>query len=193
MSVRNLAPGDRRALAMGAMFAAPLVFWMLVVTPYLHAVQETRSTLEANRDLLVRERRLIAGVKRYPAALDSGKARLAVAAERLFEGDNEPALVSALAAHLRRYARESRVHLAELKSTTADSATSALTAIAMSVSGESDLEGVLTFLHSLEEGTKLVHVDQLEIESSPRADAVGPEVLSFQLVAKGFALDGRRK
>ena len=193
MRFRNLAPGDRRALGIGAAVAAPLVLWMLVVTPYLHAVQETKSALERDRDLLSRERRLLAGANRYPMALEAGRARLAEVGERLFAGDNEPAVVSALASYLRRHARESRVHLAELKSMAPDSANGPLGAIAMNVSGESDLEGLLTFLLTLVAGEKLVHVDQLEIESSPRGEAVGAEVLSFQLVAKGFARNGARK
>ena len=193
MRLPTLASGDRRALTIGSAIAAPLVLWMLVVTPYLHAVDETRSSLERNRDLLARERQLVAGAKRYPALLEQGQARLATVVSRLFAGANEAALVSALASHLRQHARSSRVLLSELKSTPADSTVDNLTPVAMSISGESDLEGLLTFLHSLESGEKLVHVDQLEIESSQRGEAVGPEVLSFQLVARGFALKGTRE
>ncbi|MFN2567813.1 MAG: type II secretion system protein GspM [Gemmatimonadaceae bacterium] len=197
MRLPNLAPGDRRALLIGLVVAAPMAIWMLVATPYLHAVQETRSRLEASRDLLARERRLLAGAKRYPVVLAEGKTRLAAVAGRLFEGDNESVASAGLATHLRQHARASRVLISELKSAPAERAGNGLTAVSLHVTGESDLEGLLTFLRSLEAGAKLVHVDQLEIESAqpaaapgptPGASAGGAEVLSFQLTVKGFAL-----
>ncbi len=189
MRLPNLAPGDRRAVLIGVAVAAPIALWMLVATPYLHAVAETRAKLEVGRDLLARERRLLAGSKRYPVVLDEGKARLAAVAGRLFDGASEAAISTALAAHLRQHARASRVHLSELKSAPPDTLAAGVATTSLNVTGESDLEGLLTFLRSLESGTKLVHIDQLEIESAQRSGgAVGPEVLSFQLTAKGFAL-----
>lgn len=193
MRLMHLAPGDRRALLIGLAVAAPMVFWMLVATPYRHAVEETRSKLEASRDLLARERRLLAGAKQYPVALDQGKVRLAAVTGRLFDGGSEAAVSGALAAHLRQHARASRVLLSELKSAPADTTMDGITAVPLNVTGESDLEGLLTFLRSLESGVKLVHVDQLEIESGQRSGAAGPEVLSFQLTAKGFALQERSR
>jgi hypothetical protein len=194
----NLAPGDRRALLIGAALAAPMALWMLVAAPYLHAVQETHSKLERSRDLLVREQRLLAGARQYPAALAQGKARLAIVGDRLFEGQAEGMAGAALASYLRQHARASSVRISELKSAPADSTANGLTAVSLQVSGESDLEGVLTFLRSLESGPKLVHVEQLEIESvqavggapGPAPGTAAPggaEVLSFQMTAKGFA------
>jgi hypothetical protein len=192
----NLASGDRRALLIGLAVAAPIVFWMLGATPYLHAVQETRARLETSRDLLARERRLLAGAPQYPAALAAGKTRLAAVSERLLDGSNEAAAATALATYLRGHARPSHVLLSELESAPAENVAGGMTAVALNVSGESDLEGLLTFLRALESGSKLVHVDQLEIESAPQHGAAGgagvapagPEVLSFRLRVKGFAL-----
>jgi len=193
----NLAPGDRRALLIGAALAAPMALWMLVAAPYLHAVQETRSKLERSRDLLAREQRLLAGARQYPVALAQGTARLAAVGDRLFEGEAEGAAGAALASYLRQRARASNVRLSELKSAPADSTTNGLTAVSLQITGESDLEGVLTFLRSIESGLKLVQVEQLEIESvqpvggpsgpAPGAAAPGAEVLSFQMTARGFA------
>ena len=200
MKLVDLAPGDRRALLAGLVIAAPIAFWMLAATPYLHAVREARSRLEAGRDLLTRERQLLVSARRYPAVTGEGRTRLASVAGRLFDGETESVIGAALATHLRQHARASHVSLSELRSAPAESAGDGVTTVSLSVSGESDLEGLLTFLRSLESGAKLVHVDQLEIESvqpvgaapgpAPGGSAGGPEVLSFQLTAKGFALAG---
>lgn len=56
------------------------------------------------------------------------------------------------------------------------------------VRGESDIQGVTTFIHNLEAGNKLVRVDRLEISRVPGLeDKNGFETLSIAATVSGFA------
>jgi hypothetical protein len=205
-----LSPRDRKAITWGAAVLVPALAWTLVVSPYFAALGEARETLEQDRDLLRREMELLAEAADYRRAFDDGAEKLLAAAPRLMGGDDDGAASAAVAGYLRRLARMGGAHVTRVEPGPSRDAGGGVTALPVGVSGESDLEGLLTFLQMLEAGPKLVDVSELRIESSGTvggaimganptyggqpfytpsgSPAAQPEVITFRFTATGFTL-----
>lgn len=190
MKIPPLSTRDRRALLVGASVLIPALFWGLVARPYVRAVERTSSNLAAERELLRREVVLLASADQFPAALEEGAAQLLEVASRLFGGENPSVTSATLAQYLQKAARSARVLLTRLEPVPAEEAGTGVIALPLRVRGETDLEGLLTLLHSLETGEKLVRVENLQIQglrtTAPRSD--DSEALSFEFTAAGFML-----
>ena len=192
-SVATLSARDRRALMLGALVLVPALTWGLAVRPYRDAVERASAKLAAERELLARERALLAAEEGYRAGFGASAERLVDTASRLFGGADPGAAAAALGEHLRRAAGESRVWLQEVEPLPPEVAGAGLVALPVRVRGESDLEGLLTLLQWLEAGPKLIRIDLLRIDvaASPVAGvpaAASWENLAFSFTARGFRL-----
>ena len=138
----GLSDRDRRALRWGALVLAPALVWGLVVSPWLDAVQTRSDRLEARRALHRAELDLLASGDAYPQAVRTAARRLARAAPRLLDGSGEGVAAAALTQYVEDRARAARVHLTGTEPRPPRPAHDELTAIALEVTGESDLRGV---------------------------------------------------
>ncbi len=203
-----LSPRDRKALTWGAAVLAPALAWTLVVSPYLGALGEAKTRLEQDRATLEREMEVLAETADYRRAFDEGAEKLLAAAPGLMGGDDDGAASAAVAGYLRRLARMGGAHVTRVEPGPSRDAGGGVTALPVGVNGESDLEGLLTFLQMLEAGPKLVDVAELRIEATGSATPAGigtayggqpfytpsgapaeqPEVITFRFTATGFTL-----
>jgi hypothetical protein len=205
MRIPRLGPRDLRAIRLGGAVLVPALAWSLAVSPYLTALADARDQLAGERGLLRRELQLLASASSYPAAFDDGAERLMAAAPRLMSGDDEGAAAAALAGYLRRMANVGGANLTRVEPVAAEDAGGGIRALPVAVTGETDLEGLLTFLQALESGPKLVHVRELRMEASgtaaPATSATPvysaytaaaaqqqPEVITFRFTATAFTL-----
>lgn len=211
MRMPNLSARDRRAVVMGAMLLAPAVAWSQGVMPYLRAVRQAQGELRRERGLLERELRVLAGSGRYPAEFGAGAERLLAEVPRLIGGGDDGAASAALAGYVRGVAQAARVQLSRVEPASSGDAGGGVTSLPLEVSGEGDIEGVMTLLHLLETGPKLVHVTGMTLETGePAASAAGlsppdpsqssflsgvmptpvavPETIGFRLRITGFTL-----
>jgi len=177
---------DRRAVIIGALILAPGLAWAFGVRPYLDAVAETGERVTTERALLERELALVASARRHPEEFRTGAERLLQAAPRLIGGGDDGAAAAALAGYLRRLAGMGGASLRSVEPATTRDAGAGLTALPVVVSGEADLQEVLTFLRLLETGPKLVQVRELRLESMSREASATS--ISFRFVATGFTL-----
>lgn len=210
MNWRKMTQRDRRAVTWGAILLGPALFWSHVVRPYLSAVDDAKVRLEADRAVLKRELAVLGASDVYPAEFRVGADRLLKAAPRLVGGDDDGAAAAALAGYLRRVAQLGRASITRVEPAATRDVGGGITALPVDVSGESDLEGLLTFLRLLETGPKLLHVESLRIEANsggtpaagasyaltpfipgtaPSTDV--PEIISFRFTATGFTLAER--
>lgn len=187
----TLAGRNRRAVKLGALVLLPAVFGVLVVAPYLRAVGRATETLQIERDLLARETDLLQTADRYPAAFEQGATRLVDAAPRLFGGDS-PAMASAnVAQYLQEASRLNEVLITQLETMSPEDAGTGVITLPLLLKGQTDLEGLLSMLHALESGPKLVRVDNLRVrggQGQVRGSVPDPQVLSFEFTASGFML-----
>ena len=191
MNIPRLSTRDRRALRLGALILGPALLWALVAAPYLRAVKDTGERIDAERQLLQREIELLASADRLPEILDTGADRLRQAAERLFGGGNPAIASAAVAEYLQTRARASRVLLTGLDPAPTEEPVEGVLVLPLRVQGETDLEGLLTFIHSLESGPKLVRLEDLRVQGLRTGATLGAddvEVLTFGLSASGYML-----
>jgi hypothetical protein len=196
---RHLAPRDRRAVIAGALVLVPALLWVGAVRPYYAAMDGLRQRADAELALLQREQALIAG----HGAAGTGSAaadRAERATLRLVSAANVPLAEAEVTTFLQELARLSRVLLQELRGVDPRSAGSArraapespepLRPIRLVVRGESDLEGVLTFLQRVEQSPLLMRVTGLTVE--PQRESRGAErredgAITFILHLEAFA------
>ena len=183
---------DRRALLIGAAIIAPALLWKVAVAPYLGAVADARARLASERALLERELELLAASALYPAAIERAAALLIEAAPRLFAADNPTVASAELAGYVQEVARSSRVLLTRVEPRPAEPGGTGLVALPLDIEGETDLEGLMTFLRRVESGPRRVRIDDLRIDGLRAAAARpsdGSETLGFTLTARGYMLD----
>ena len=153
---------------------------------------------------------MLAGSGRYPAEFGAGADRLLAEVPRLIGGGDDGAASAALAGYVRGVAQAARVQLSRVEPASSGDAGGGVTSLPLEVSGEGDIEGVMTLLHLLETGPKLVHVTGMTLETGePPASAAGasppdpsqssflsgvmplaavPETIGFRLRITGFTL-----
>ncbi|HYH83185.1 MAG TPA: type II secretion system protein GspM [Longimicrobium sp.] len=203
MTPRSLSPRDRRAVLLGAALLLPALLWTLVASPWLDALHSRRARLDEARRLLGRELELLAQARGFPRVFDQGARRLLAEAPRLMGGDDDAAAGAAVAGYVRRLARMGGANVTRVEPAPVHDAGGDVTALPVAVTGEADLEGLMSFLQLLETGPKLVRVDQLKIEAqdgpatagaaySPTPFFVAPgggsEVIRFTFTATGYTL-----
>lgn len=185
MRTPSLRARDRRALALGALVAVPVIGWTLVGAPIARADADRRARLASSRELLARELEIVASADAYPPLLGDARQAMREASPRLFTGGTSGARSASLVAWVQARARASEVRLSEI-ATVGDSASVAgLRPVSIRIAGRADLEAVLSFISSMERGEKLVRVSGLGISAREES---GPEPLHFELTATGYAL-----
>ncbi len=176
MRIPNLSPRDRRAMILGALLVVPATAWSQGVLPYLRAVRDAQAELRQERGLLERELQVLAGSARYPTEFSAGADRLLAEVPRLIGGGDDGAASAALAGYVRGVAQAARVQLSRVEPASSADAGGGVTSLPLEVSGEGDIEGIMTLLHLLETGPKLVHVTGMTLETgeAPAASAAAP-------------------
>ncbi len=181
---------DRRALIVGLAIVGPILLFQGAIAPYARALGQVREQIEVERNLLRRERAMIAEAPRYPELVEQAVSLLQARRDRLFSGPEPLSAAAALVNYVGQAAREHRVLVQQSETEDADPAGPGIVTLQISVRGVSDLEGLLGFLKALEQGPKLVRVQEISIEQPqrlirPRRDE---ETLAFRAVLTGYGL-----
>ena len=188
MKSGGMSGKDRRAVLMGLIVLGPALFYVWPVKPYLAAVAETRNRMAVGRDLLSREKAAISAARLNPGLQSLADSAMRATSPRLFHGRDDVASAD-LITTLSDIARQNEVFVSEnfaLKRVTDPSGVVILRA---EVRGESDLQGVLAFLESIEHGDKLLRVESLDIgRQMAKADAEGVQPVSIKVVIAGYAI-----
>jgi len=194
--LRKLSPRDRRAVLLGAAVLLPALVWALGVRPYRNYLNDVVDRTAAERALLQRERALLARAATLPASVAAAEADAQQAELRLVRAPNAPLAEAELTAYVQSVAGASRVLLSEIRGDEqrrTDSLPATVRPIRLAVGGESDLEGVVTFLERLEGSPLLIRVRELTVEpldgNTQRSseDPMQSGVMRFTLTIEAFA------
>jgi len=203
MRAPRLSPRDRGTIAIGMMVLVPSLAWAFAVSPYLRALGDAQARLRDERGLLMRELELLAQARSFPRAFGDGARKLLAVGPRLLGGNDDAAAGAALAGYVRGLARIGGANVTRVDPAPPRDAGGGITALPVAVTGEADLEGLMTFLQMVESGPKLARVDQLRIEAddapatagaaySPTPFFVAPggggETIRFSFTLTGYAL-----
>jgi hypothetical protein len=200
-----LSARDKRALRFGLAILTPALFWILVAKPYIGALGAARDHLSTERALFSREEQLLASAGTLPYAIADAEAAAQRANGRLVTAANAPLAEARLTEWLEQIAGLSRVLLLQMSAESPrpeELESGELEPIRLAVNGESDFEGVMTFLLRVEESPLLLRVRELLIEpviERPRTirrrgevetEPGGPRttgVVRFTLVVEAYA------
>jgi hypothetical protein len=196
-----LAPRDRRAILIGLGILLPAAVYVLGVKPYRAAVAEIEDLVSAERDLLMRERELLASAESLPMEIEVARDAADRFGDRLVRATSSVLAEGVLSGFLESSAVRSRVLLEEIRGGElgrGEEPPPGLTVLRLHLRGESDLEGVLTFIDEIEKNQLLLRIRGLALEPEvARPDSEGEEeaprdpiptgVVEFQMIVDGFA------
>ena len=197
----RLSPRDRRAVLLGLAVVLPAAAYMFAVRPYRSALAEVRDRVAAEEELLARERALLASAPGLPEAIREAEADAEGAEDRMLRGRSAVLAEAELTDFLERSAFQSRVLLEEIRSgelARGEEPPPGLSVIRLHLRGESDLQGVLSFLDTIEKSRLLLRVRGLALEPEMTREAGAQNrqgagastptgVVGLQLIVDGFA------
>jgi hypothetical protein len=197
LNLRTLDARDRRAVVIGLIVLVPALLYTGAVRPYRSALQEVRDRTTTERALLAREEALLASAATLPHTVEAASTRAHAASTRLVRASNMPLAEAELTGLLESVAALSRVLLQEMRAVeprtrAADDVAPSLRVLRLAVRGESDLEGVLTFLQRIENNPLLLRVVELSLEpvyegSARAGDRRNTGVIQFAITIEAFA------
>jgi hypothetical protein len=184
----TMSSKDRRAIAIGAAILAPSLLYVWGVRPYRAALSADRDELEIARETLSREKAAVSVRHADPDAQRSADSALTAIGSRLFVGRDDAIASSQLASYLGDVARKSRVLLQDAGTRPSSTSPDGIRTLRVEIRAESDIQGIVKFLQSLEGGAKLVRVDRMEISRTPGLEEkAGFETLNIAATIAGFA------
>lgn len=200
--LQTLAPRDRRAIILGLTIFLPAAFYLLAVKPFRSAMMEVRDRLEVEQELLEREMDLLRTADDLGEELRRVTVEARAHEDRLVQAASGVLAEAQLTDFLESSAFRSRVLLEEIRGgelARGEEPPAGLSVVRLHLRGESDLEGILTFLDEIERSRLLIRVRGLALEpevSRPEPDGeeeaaardpVPTGVVEFQLILDGFA------
>ena len=199
----RLAPRDRRALLLGIGIIASVASIVFGVRPFYQALTDARERLTLEREVLARELQLLESAAVLPKRIEEALRKTAAVDLRLLEAASGILAEAQLTRLLESSAVLSRVLLREIESIAPPRGVEpppGAETLRLSVRGESDLEGVLTFLDALESGLLLVRVTGFALEpvlerpdtdDGPQGEPIPTGVVEFQLIIESYLkIDG---
>ncbi len=199
--LEGLAPRDRRAILIGLGILVPAAVYVLGVKPYRAALAEIGDLVSAEGDLLMRERELLASAESLPMEIEEARDAADRFGDRLVIASSPVLAEGVLSGFLESSAVRSRVLLEEIRGGElgrGEEPPPGLTVLRLHLRGESDLEGVLTFIDEIEKNQLLLRIRGLALEpevarpesegdeEAPR-DPIPTGVVEFQMIVDGFA------
>ena len=198
----GLTSRDRRAILVGLTILLPALVYVFGVRPYRTALGHLQDRIVVERELLQRELALLESAPSFPGLLDRAEAEAILHEDRLVLAPSGVLAEAVLTGFLESAAARSRVLLEEIRGGElgrGEEPPAGLSVVRLHLRGESDLEGVLTFLDEVEEARLLLRVRGLALEpdlSRPESENDGngrnrepvpTGVVGFQLILDGFA------
>lgn len=186
---RGLRRRDKRALLVGLALLVPAVLFRAGIAPWMEYRSDLRDTLAAERDALVREQFAIAQAQRDP---DRGEryAELLDAAEPwLLGGSTQMAASGALSRLVTQMGSRAGILIQEIQTRDGDETGDGIAPVIVAVRALGDLEGLLRFLHDVENGELLLEVRELTLQTAGRNDG---DLERGQLMTAGLVITGLR-
>jgi hypothetical protein len=197
----GLSPRDRRAILLGLAAVVPALAYAFGVRPYARALGDVRDRVAAEGELLARELALLESAPGLPEATRRAEEAASRAEDRILRAPSPILAEETLTDFLEHSAVGSRVLLEEIRGgelARGEEPPPGLGIVRLHLRGESDLQGILTFLNEIEKSRLLLRVRGLALEpevarpesgdaeEGPR-EAVPTGVVTFQLIIDGFA------
>jgi hypothetical protein len=197
----SLNPRDRRAILIGLGILIPAAGYVLAWKPYRASLDDVRDRVVAEQELLYRELEVMETSGSLSQEIQQARAEADGHEEKLVRAASGVLAEAELTDFLESSASRSRVLLEEIRGGElgrGEEPPPGLSVVRLHLRGESDLEGVLTFLNEIEKSHLLVRIRGLALEpemARPESEndeggnrtAIPTGVVEFQLIVDGFA------
>jgi type II secretory pathway component PulM len=185
----RLEPRERRVVAGGAIACAILLLTVYAIVPFAKRWSDREAAIQAKAEQLARLQSLVdseAALQRVVAELEQGRS---LRNRRLLVGTTPALASSTLQTLVRSYAEESRVTLQRVNlSEQAEPEESGLTPVGLQVTVLGDVYGLVDLLYFLQNGEKLLVIDELQVSSTRRRGA-DQQLMSWTLRLHGFYVE----
>ena len=199
--LNGLTPRDRRAILFGLGILLPAAAYVLGWKPYRAALEDVKDRVSVEQELLARELAVLESSGSLPEEIRRARAEAEVHEDKLVRAVSGVLAEAELTDLLESAAFRSRVLLEEIRGGElgrGEEPPPGLSVVRLHLRGESDLEGVLTFLDEIERSRLLIRIRGLALEpevARPESDneesgnraAVPTGLIEFQLIVDGFA------
>ena len=186
----RLEPRERRVVAGGAIACAVLLLAVYVIMPFAKRWSDREAAIAAKAEQLSRLQSLVdseAALQQVVDELEQGRSRRG---RRLLVGTTPALAASTLQTLVRSYADQSRVTLQRVNLSGQDEPEeSGLTPVGLQVTVLGDLYGLVDFLYFLQNGEKLLVIDELQVTANPRRGAA-QQLMSWTLRLHGYYVEG---
>ncbi len=184
----SLSAAERRTIRLALILLVPALLYVYGFRPWRASITSMRDQLATEVTTLSRERALLA----TPAA----ESQVTAAADPLpstllFSGRDNVVASADLASAVTTAAHRSRVYLIQAATRPSTVTPEGVRQLRVEMRGESDLQGILTFISEIETGSRLIRFDRIDITKAPGSDSYtdGFETLTFAATLTGFAID----
>lgn len=186
---RSLSVGERRTIRRAMMIIVPSLLYAYGLRPYMSALDETTTRAVAAKELLSRERTLVAMTTEHEQRARRAEATTREHESRLLAGDDEMTATAALTSYVGEHAAANEVALQQLEAREPKTVAGDIVVVGLQLRAQGDLAGILGMLYAIEHGPRFVRIDGLSIERSLRGTASGEgmEVLSLTATVSGLA------
>jgi hypothetical protein len=199
--LNGVSPRDRRAVLLGAAVVLPGLAFMFGVKPYRAAMEDARDRLAAEEELLEREMELLGSREVLPGEVERLEAEARSFEAGLVRAASGVLAEAELTDFLESAAVRNRVLLEEIRGGElgrGEEPPPGLSVVRLHLRGESDMEGILSFLDEIERSDLFLRVRGLALEPQTARVASNDEenaapvpvptgVVEIQLIVDGFA------
>jgi len=181
---------ERRVVAGGAIACAVLLLAVYVIVPFAKRWSDREAAITAKAEQLARLQSLVDSEAALQQVVDELEQSRSRRGRRLLVGTTPALAASTLQTLVRSYADQSRVTLQRVNLSGQDEPEeSGLTPVGLQVTVLGDLYGLVDFLYFLQNGEKLLVIDELQVTANPRR-GVAQQLMSWTLRLHGYYVEG---
>jgi type II secretory pathway component PulM len=185
----RLEPRERRVVAAGAIACAVLLLTVYAIVPFVRRWSDREAAIQAKAEQVARLESLVNSEEALQRAVDELEQGRGLRSRRLLVGTTPALAASTLQTLVRSYAEQSRVTLQRVNlSGEAEPEESGLTPVGLQVTALGDLYGLVDFLYFLQNGEKLLVIDELQVNANPRRGAA-QHLMSWTLRLHGYYVE----
>ncbi|MEJ2546457.1 MAG: type II secretion system protein GspM [Gemmatimonadota bacterium] len=189
----RLSGRERRTIVVGGVVAVLLLLVFRVAFPVASRWNERETRIEAQAEQLARVEARVATRAELRATLDSLEARREATARRLIDGNTAALAASSLQSLINGYALRSGVSVIRIDSDVdrgTDGDEIGLIEIPLRLSARGDIWGLVDLLFYIENGEKLLVIDELSV-SGARSIGAERQTMSWTLRLHGLFAPAR--
>lgn len=185
----RLESRERRVVSGGVIACAVILLTVYAIAPFARRWSDREASIAAKAEQLARLESLVSSedaLSRVVAELEQSRSRRS---RRLLVGTTPALAASTLQTLIRSYAEQSRVTLQRVNlSGQAEPEESGLIPVGLQATVLGDIYGLVDFLFFLQNGEKLLVIDELQVSVNPRR-GVAEQLMSWTLRLHGYYVE----